>query len=561
MQDTTGGIEHNIVPNPVSISNPLVHTTSSRAGSLGRPRHIHDLPGEILCLIFEILRTSRIYPIDAKSHLYNVIRVCRRWHILGLPFLWKSIYLPSYPDSDTPYGDRLSVTLDSCSSVWLNLNYVRRLRLRFYNNHDLISSVEQCEGILQRMGRLNHVFQASSSVTSLWVRFDPFIPSDCENPDLWPIVRQANEIMQEVAQTIRERSTDLEQLEVSLGREEYRYEERSREEVNRLFRHLLGSSITDLLLFESSLEQVNKWLEGMNQLRHLQLALHANDLEERSTALSQFWYHVDRIGMESLDLSGGFPLMYLSPNWSLLQRINISHVDSSLDAAQLFYTHMPYLKVCAINRSVDRNLDTSEIPEFQGEVLSTSLRTVTFMESVAPVGLLQKIARRCRSSLEVMVFPRNGANEDLQTVVLMAPGLRRISLGHCLSMTQSGIAVVSGAQYLTSLEFHWSHLNLLTQDLILALEKNCRFLDQFVILTYHNRASRARRLAIKQLHSKAFRKWLHNFISVDTSTFSVIIHLEWLRKFNEWKEQSNPPDKCDSSREECNMIVDIVAST
>ena len=499
---------------------------------------IDRLPNEVLCAIFENLRTSRSYPTDAKFLLYDVIRVCRRWLQLGLPFLWKDIYLASFPDSNAPHGDRLSVSLDLYPSVWSNLEYVRRLRLRFYNNHYLVSSVQQCESILQRIGRMTRVLDASSGVRSLWVRFDPFIPSDCEDIRLWPIVKQANDLMQTAAFTILQRSDKLEQLEISLGREEYRYEERGREEADTLLRILLRSSVTHMSLYESSLTQVNQWLGELTQLRRLRLALHENHLEDRTTGTSEFWNHVCRMGTEALELPSGFPPSGEIPKWHNLKKIVISHLDSSLDVAQLVFSHMPQLEICGINRSADRNIDPSQIPIFQGDVLSTTLSNVTFKESVVPGGLLRQIAMASGPALEIAVMPRNGVDDDMEIIVANCPNLRKINLSYSPLVGEQGLRAIKRAKQLLSLELHWCHLKLLRKDQILETADACPELVSIAISTPHRRTSRARRLGVKQLHSKSLRRWLGNFLSIDSKTYSIIIHLDWIREFNAWRVQS-----------------------
>ena len=217
-----------------SSHNSLLSTTTESDGC-----HIHTLPHEVLFTVFEELRTLDDIPEHANWQIYNLIGVCKRWHDIAVPLLWREVYLASHPDSDTPYGDRLLATLDLCPSAWANLQLVRKLRLRFHNNHDLVSSVRQCLGILQSMERMLHVLRATTKLTSLWIRFDPFIPLDCEDIELWTIVKQANEIMRQAAVTVGELGSSLEQLEISVGREEYRYEERCREEADQLLRALL----------------------------------------------------------------------------------------------------------------------------------------------------------------------------------------------------------------------------------------------------------------------------------------------------------------------------------
>jgi hypothetical protein len=53
---------------------------------------------------------------------------------------------------------------------------------------------------------------------------NPFIRSDCENLELWPLSEPANLIMQDMAMAVRERQS-MEKVDITLGREIYRSEE------------------------------------------------------------------------------------------------------------------------------------------------------------------------------------------------------------------------------------------------------------------------------------------------------------------------------------------------
>jgi len=102
----------------------------------------------------------------------------------------------------------------------------------------------------------------------------------------------------------------------------------------------------------------------------------------------------------------------------------------------------------------------------------------------------------------------------------------------------AGLESMSYANSLTSLRLHWSQLRFLRRVEVERFVDACPLLDLLCILTFHNKASRARRLALKQLENKAVRRWINDFLSVDKKAGLVVIHLDWIRKFNEWKGQA-----------------------
>jgi hypothetical protein len=499
--------------------------------------HLHKLPDEILCQIVEEAAKEQDFPDDAKNRFYIAALVCKRWYSIALPFLWKEVYLSSHPGTPPYYSDRLATTLRLCSTAWHNLKFTRRLRIRFHGLiYEAVSSIIESEDILESVQLTSQILKSASSATSLWVRFDPFVPSDCADADIWSILEQANSEMADAAWTICKRTSQLEQLEISLGREEYRYDEFSRLEVAPIIEALAEAPVTALTLYESSLYHVNTWLNQLVPFRQLRLILHANDFEDRTLDTSEdFWNYVNDMSIESLDLRSGVPPFNRNFVLPSLRKILFGRVESSLDVAQIVFTSLPQLQICAINRSADRNLESSFISPFTGSILSTILKSVTFKESIAPGGLLVAIAETSGSTLEAMVFPRNTTDQDLQAITSNCRSFRRGNLGYAPAISEVGLTAMSAADELTSFKLHWSHLKLLRRQQIEVIVRTCPRLDLLRFLTFHTKPSRARKLAIKQLRKKSLRRWLSDFLSVDTNAGFVIIHLDWIRRFNMWK--------------------------
>jgi hypothetical protein len=92
-------------------------------------------------------------------------------------------------------------------------------------------------------------------------------------------------------------------------------------------------------------------------LTELRLNLYKNDTEERQFAINNFWMNVDRLRVEALCVQIGFPVPRIHSNLLYSREIVVSEIESALDAAQLFYNHLPQLQVCAINTSRDRFMD------------------------------------------------------------------------------------------------------------------------------------------------------------------------------------------------------------
>lgn len=517
---------------------PSAHTALSSSTNDRDYSHINNLPDEIICLIFEELSDLRDSRDDSKRQIYTVAWVCKRWSAIALPLLWREIYLSNHTVFSPYYCDPLATTLALHPSAWMNLKFTRRLRLRFNSNYcQLISSQRECEEIISNMSQLRQILISTTSAKSLWIRFDPFVPSDCEYFDLWSDLHQANDIMAETALSIRERGGEMDKLEISLGREDYRYDELSRVEIDRILRALSGVPVTALTLYESSLVHVNGWLKEITNLQQLRLSLHTNDFEDRDIVGPEFWEQVNKMGIETLDLRAGVPSFGRNFQWPSLRKVLLGRVESSLNVAQVIFANVPQLQVCAINRSLDRNIESDLIEPFRGSVLSTDLKSVTFKESVVPTGLLGKIAESSGSILEAFVFPRNTTDQDLQEVVSRSPCLRRANLGHAPAISDVGLSMMSSVTQLTTLKLHWLHLKFVRRELIEALVHSCPSLHSLRFLTFHTRASRARRLAIRQLDRKALRRWLSSFITVNINAGFVIIHLDWIRGFNEWRRR------------------------
>jgi hypothetical protein len=371
---------------------------------------------------------TQTHPNDAKQPLYQVMLVCRLWYQLGVQHLWNSIHLESYPISHRRYQycNRLFDTLDKVPEAWLHLQHVRTLNLEFHNNELPISSIEQCEAILHRMGRLRYIFHYATEIRCLTVYMDPFIPTDCDDSELWPLLERANIIMQDMAMAIRERR-GMQKVDIRLGREIYRYEPRGRIETESLLR-ILDSSISHLNVSDSSLHAVNEWLSRIGSLTELRLSLYKNENEERQIAIANFWQNIDRLHLQVLCLQISFTIPRMYGNLLYLREIAVSEIESALDAAQLFYTHLPQLQVCAINRSQDRFMEIKNIRRFEGTVTSKSMRTITFGDSVAPRGLIEQIAQTSTANIDIVNLPRNATNSDLKAITTFGRNLRVLNL-------------------------------------------------------------------------------------------------------------------------------------
>jgi hypothetical protein len=466
------------------------------------------------------------------------MRVCKLWYHLCLPYLWRTIRLesPHIKDDYFQYSNRLFMTLNLVPESWSNLRYVRRLTLHLHNNEEPVSNISQFEAILHRIGRLRYIFHYATAVDEIEVLFDPFIPTDCENAELWPLLERANQIMQDLASAINQRP-GLNRAEIFTGRQLHRYEERSRVEVNSLL-GALGSSMSHLRIKDSSLTAVNEWLSRIESLSELRLILHPNDSEERALAMDRFWQHANRLRLTGLEVLGRFPIPPLYDSLIHLQKMTISGAESGLYAAQLFYTRLPRLSVCAISRTGDRFTEGKDIPLFKGTVLSKCMKTVTFADSIAPIGLIQKVASSSTTHIDIVNLPRNATDLDVEVLTSHCPNLRVLAMGFCTAV--ASVAPVQKSTKLQAFRIGWCHLQYLNQDLLYYIARKCRCLEKIDVAKddeHRHLEDLPLRQAFQQhFQDKSFGDWLIEFVRIVNNIFHrVEIHLEDIRRTEGFK--------------------------
>jgi hypothetical protein len=371
---------------------------------------------------------------------------------------------------------------------------------------------------------------------------DPFIPADCEDLELWPSVERANHIMQDMAIAVHERrGRGMQRVEITLGREIYRYEERSRVEVDCLLSKL-DSSVSHLRLSDSSLFAVNKWLSRINSLDELRLHLYKNDAEQRHIAINHFWENVDRLRLKALAVQISLPLPRIYGNLTFLQEIIVSDVESSLDAAQLLYTHLPHLRACAINTTADRLMDITKVPQFNGDVLSKSIHAITFSDSIAPGGLIQQVAKTSTAEIDIVTLPRNATDSDLETITSFGKHLRILNMEN--SAHVSCLLPITTSRRIELLRIGWCHLSCLNRDVIYRFARGCHCLEIIKIAAdkehRHLEDVPLRRAFVNQFQDKSFGRWLDEFVGVVRMFFYRIeIDLEKIRQTEEFKRFCN----------------------
>jgi hypothetical protein len=510
--------------------------------------YIQRLPNETLDRIFQCVRWTQTYPHDAKQAMYFSMRVCKLWYHLCRPYLWRTIRLesPHIREYFFQYCNRLFTTLNLVPESWSNLQYVRRLTLYLHNNDEPVSSISQCEAILHRIGRLRYVFHYATAVDDIEVRFDPFIPTDCENEEFWPLLERANQIMQDLALSISQRP-GLKKTEIKTGRQLYCYEERSRAEVDTLL-GVLGSSMSHLSLADSSLLAVNEWLSRIDSFSVLKLTLHPNDTEERTVAMDQFWRHVNRLRLTGLSIDGGFPIPCLYDSLLHLQTIAITGVESGLDAAQLFYACLPRLSVCAINVTGDRFMDDKDIPVFKGSVLSKCIKTLTFINSIAPLELIQEVASSSTTHIDIVNLPRNATDLDFQVITSHCPNLRVLSIEYGTAVTS--LALLQKLTKLESFRIGWCHLQYLNQTLLYTIAQKCHCLEKIAVAK-DNEHRHLEDLPLRQafqqhFQEKSFGVWLNGVVGiVNNFCHRLEIHLEAIRRTEGFKSFCEAIEKSD----------------
>ena len=501
---------------------------------------IDRLPTEILDLIVLYVSSMRSFPYESKSAILNMLLVNRQWYQISIRHLWRNLHLVNYPfEAHYRMYQRLFDVFDHAPDIQANFQFIKELSLQFYHGQRLASVVDLSGQIIHRMRKQQRLVQSAINVTVLSVSFDPITVYDSRNQLLRSRAREGNEVMIQVASSLSQRY-HLERLELSLGRPPYRFAKQTRRQIQNIIDVVRTAMITHLTLSDPSLYVMNTWLTCFASLSSLTLELHRCDREYTALLVSDFWKNIDRLKVRSLKLHAVFSIPYRIghlPIYNItqllphLEEIFILEVDDCINLAQFIFSRIPNLQICRIENEEIYDMDIVPIP-FEGEILSTSIHTLSFRNCLTPINLIHHIERKNAATLTSVSLPCNASDEDLDFLTRVDRNIRFLDLQGCKDL--QNIVFVARLQRLVSLNISWFHLAFLDSTVLHELLNGCPLLETFGIsLTFlQSRMSEEElnRDIEDTVDDPLLKEWLGKFLRRDTTESKVEIDLRRIRK-------------------------------
>ena len=371
-----------------------------------------------------------------------------------------------------PYQNKFLKTLTPDSSR--HFVHTRELQLHFSLGPASVSDTNQCCEIQSMIDIFVRIYEyAEHYIKGLVVKVEPFVPADCMNESLWPLLNNCNDIIYHCLGLIAHRETDFEMLVAEIGREAWGFDIEYRPHLQQML-WLLAVRITTLEINESPFF-INNWLPAMQRLRSLTIKNVGGTSDDDLMAM---WSAISGLRLRWLALSG----FKCPPNIQryltrTLTSLFLIGLDDVVSACVVCFTQMPQLERCTLNAGTAK-YPKEDATVVIGDTVCTKLFQVLLYESPVPVGLVSVIAKK-NPRLAFCGAPPNISDEDMFNLRNHCPRLRALQLSCNLDslpsprLTQAGLAEVIQMPALQSLRLHASHVHDMNRQFMLAIASKC----------------------------------------------------------------------------------------
>ena len=356
-----------------------------------------------------------------------------------------------------------------------NFIHTRELHLRFSFGSAMITNSGQCSSIKTVVDKLVRIYEYTEPyLHDLSLKIEPFVPSNCENESLWPLLNSCNDSIYNCLGQIAHRQTDFPIFLTEIGRRAWQFDIEYRAHLQQIL-WLLAPKITTLEISESPFF-LNGWLPTMKRLRSLIVENVGATTDDDFVAM---WKAFSTLPLKRLSVNGfKFPNNLPSYVSQTLTSVFLNGVDDVVAACTVCYTQLRHLERCGLNSGKATNPNNYRSITIRNTVC-TKLVQVCFFESMIPVGLVATIARR-NPQLKFCGAPPNISDDDVLHLRKHCPRLSMLRMSVNLNdvlpqfqLTKVGLAEISRMMSLQDLKLHYSHVGYLDRTLLLAIAGNC----------------------------------------------------------------------------------------
>ena len=420
--------------------------------------HIGSLPLEVFKMIFENLEPDIRTP--HKQDLYNCIQVCRLWHMIAMPILYRQfgIYISAPPSENDIFCKYFSLR---------HVKWMRRLHVLITAGGQPYTTQQQCHDIIEYLLHLLSMVVSAENLEFVELDLFAFTPADC-TADLRPALQPANELIVSLVRTVVSKRPAL---HIRLGRPELIAEAQvelfSLPVFNDIAREARGNFRS--ISVGCDLNWLLRWVGENHQLEEIcytKISSQPHEIEE-------FWDSLRSCQLQKLMLDQfEFPPIQRIP-MGLVELI-LTHLDNTVLATNAILTHLPSLRLLSLRLERQRDEPPATTPKcVDGDLIVCSgLRKGWWTMSNAPEETVSVVSRRC-SLLESLSPPRNVTDEDLISLSKSAIWLAEIWMMDCPSITPVGFRSLAILKHLKYLQLQIRFATFFTKEVIVEFLTNC----------------------------------------------------------------------------------------
>lgn len=437
--------------------------------------HINTLPCETLSTIFEYLEpTTRLSP---KSDLLHCIQVCRLWHDLATPSLYRRmwVYIASPPAKD-----------DTVRKLFSNVHssQIRYLSILITSGGYVYETQQQCGEMIEYINKTMSMIEDTTNLRLADLDLCPFTPADSIT-SLQPSLHAVNDFLVSLTRTIAPKT---EALRLRLSRPDIMAEAQVARVCHPVFDDIVTQARGRLvsLGIGCPLTWLVTWIRKNPQLQELS---YTKTSASESYEIADFWEVVQSCNLRNLMLDGvDFPPIQKMPVG--LVELILTRLEDTAFATEAILTHLPNLKVLSLRWGKKTEVEGA-LGVSVGRIVSQGLRKAWWTFSLAPTGTIVSVAKAC-VFLESLSLPRNITDTDIFGISQTANSLTEVWIMDCPGVTISGLLFLKALQRLNHLQLQKGLSGFLSDESLKTFIADCNTLV-LVTLVFEDRQDETRR--------------------------------------------------------------------
>jgi len=443
---------------------------------------ITALPRETLRMIFECLEPYA--RLSSTSDLFHCIQVCRLWHDLGVPLLYRQIWV--YIASPPAEGDIIRKIFSNPKT-----SLIRHLHIIITSGGHVYDVQQQCDDLIEYINRTRSMMEAATNLRLVDLDLCAFTPPD-SIPALQPSLQSVNNLLVSLARTIAAKRT---KLRLRLGRPDIMAEAQVERACRPVFNDILREARGQLMSLSIGcpLNWLLAWMRENPQLREIN---YTTTSAVETYEVAEFWDIVQSCDLKKLMLDGfDFPPIQKMPIG--LVELILTRLEDTSSATEAILTHLPNLNVLSLRWEKNRS-DNGGVHVSGDKIICQGLRKAWWTFSPAPVGTITAVAKAC-VFLKSLSLPRNVTNQDLFDISHTANWLTEVWIMDCPSITLSGLLVLKALKRLNRLQLQSKFSAFLSEEHLEGFIAHCLTLAQvtFIFDDRQDETHRRQELAAK----------------------------------------------------------------